>query len=361
MVEVKLEGLTKYFDDVRAVEDLDLIVRDKEFLTLLGPSGCGKTTILRCIAGLERPTRGKIFIGEKLVTDLPPKDRNIAMVFQSYALYPHMTVYDNIAFPLKLRKSPKDEIERRVQETSKLLGIGDLLDRKPKQLSGGQRQRVALGRSIIRHPSVFLLDEPLSNLDAKLRVQMRGELKRLQRRLETTLIYVTHDQVEAMTMSDRIVILNDGLMQQTGSSIEIYDHPKNLFIAGFIGSPSMSLIECSMIERENEAFLDAGEFTVNIPEGLEKIINEKASELVLGVRSEDISMSRESKPSSFKVEIYVLEHVGSKILATLKAGKHLITVDVDASFKGDIGDEVFISFNTEKIHVFDKKTQEAII
>src|SRR5574342_324453 len=246
MAQVMMKGLNKKFDEVHAVKDVNLHIRDKEFVVLVGPSGCGKSTTLRMVAGLEEITAGEIVIGDRVVNDLPPKDRDIAMVFQNYALYPHMTVYDNMAFGLKMRKFPKPEIARRVQEAAEILGIHELLRRKPRQLSGGQRQRVAVGRAIVRHPRVFLFDEPLSNLDAKLRVQMRVELKKLHLRLGTTAIYVTHDQVEAMTLGDRVVVMKDGVVQQVGEPLELYGRPANKFVAGFIGSPAMNFVDVSI-------------------------------------------------------------------------------------------------------------------
>src|SRR5499427_5691286 len=249
MAQVLMKELNKKYDEVHAVKDVNLHIRDKEFIVLVGPSGCGKSTTLRMVAGLEEITSGEISIGDRVVNDLPPKDRDIAMVFQNYALYPHMTVYDNMAFGLKMRKFPKAEIAKRVQDAAEILGIQELLKRKPRQLSGGQRQRVAVGRAIVRHPQVFLFDEPLSNLDAKLRVQMRVELKRLHDRLETTAIYVTHDQVEAMTLGDRVVVMKDGLVQQVGEPLTIYAKPRNRFVAGFIGSPAMNFVDCTVVQN----------------------------------------------------------------------------------------------------------------
>ncbi|HDJ83484.1 MAG TPA: ABC transporter ATP-binding protein, partial [Desulfurococcaceae archaeon] len=262
MVSVRLENLTKCFGRVIAVNNLNLEIKDGEFVALLGPSGCGKTTTLLMIAGIYKPTKGYIYFDDVIVNDLPPKDRNIGMVFQSYALYPHMRVFDNIAFPLKLQKLPKEEIKKRVLETAKLLRIEDLLNRKPAQLSGGQQQRVALARALAKQPNLFLMDEPLSNLDAKLRVIMRAELKRLQKSLGITTIYVTHDQVEAMTMADRIAVLNKGELQQYSTAEELYSKPSNLFVAGFIGSPPMNFIECTLVERDNKYYLDASDFSI---------------------------------------------------------------------------------------------------
>src|SRR5213595_3100949 len=265
MAQVVLKDLNKKYDEVHAVKDVNLTIRDKEFMVLVGPSGCGKTTTLRMVAGLEEITAGEIAIGDRIVNDLPPKDRDIAMVFQNYALYPHMTVYDNMAFGLKMRKFPKPEIEKRVKDAAEILGIQDLLKRKPRQLSGGQRQRVAVGRAIVRHPQVFLFDEPLSNLDAKLRVQMRVELKRLHERLETTAIYVTHDQVEAMTLGDRVVVMKDGVVQQVGEPLELYDRPANRFVAGFIGSPAMNFAEVTIGSTGGELWAEAPGLRIGIP------------------------------------------------------------------------------------------------
>ena len=266
MASVTFEHVFKRFGDVIAVNDLSITVADKEFLVFVGPSGCGKTTSLRLLAGLEEISDGRILIGDRVVNDVPPKDRDIAMVFQSYALYPHMSVYDNMAFGLKLRKTPKAEIDKKVKEAADLLGIGMLLDRKPKQLSGGQRQRVAVGRAIVRDPAVFLFDEPLSNLDAKLRVQTRAEISKLHQRLGTTFIYVTHDQVEAMTMASRIAVMKDGLLQQIDTPQHLYDHPNNVFVAGFIGSPSMNFFDATMVEQDGKLFVDSGTFKVQVPD-----------------------------------------------------------------------------------------------
>ena len=265
MAQVVLKDLNKKYDEVHAVKDVNLTIRDKEFMVFVGPSGCGKTTTLRMVAGLEEITSGEISIGDRVVNDLPPKDRDIAMVFQNYALYPHMSVYDNMAFGLKMRKFPKPEIDKRVQDAAEILGIQELLKRKPRQLSGGQRQRVAVGRAIVRHPQVFLFDEPLSNLDAKLRVQMRVELKRLHERLETTAIYVTHDQVEAMTLGSRVVVMKDGWVQQVGEPMEIYSRPQNRFVAGFIGSPAMNFIPSTIGEKNGALFAEASGVKIKIP------------------------------------------------------------------------------------------------
>ncbi|GBC75149.1 Trehalose import ATP-binding protein SugC [archaeon HR06] len=354
MVEVILENLTKYFGNVRAVENLNLKIRDKEFLTLLGPSGCGKTTTMRLIAGLETPTKGNIYIGDRLVNDLPPKDRDVAMVFQSYALYPHMTVRDNLAFPLKMRKYPKQEIEERVKRVSELLQISELLDRKPKQLSGGQQQRVALGRAIVREPKVFLMDEPLSNLDAKLRVYMRAELKGLQKRLGITTIYVTHDQIEAMTMSDRIALLNAGILQQLGTPEEIYEKPANLFVAGFVGSPPMNFFETSYVEKNGNVYLDSGSFQYNVTEFKDILSKFSGSKFVLGVRPEHITFDKQKKSEdSIEGEIFVTEPLGAETIVDVKVGDNIVRVRVPYTVYHQIGEKVWLTFDRQKIHIFD--------
>ncbi len=363
MAGIKLKDVSKHFGEVRAVDDVTLDIKDKEFITLLGPSGCGKTTTLRLIAGLETLTTGDIYIGDGLVNDLPPKDRDIAMVFQSYALYPHMNVYNNMAFPLKVRKIPKDETMKKVKYAADLLGIGELLERKPKQLSGGQRQRVALGRAIVRSPKVFLMDEPLSNLDAKLRVYMRAELIRLQKKLATTLIYVTHDQVEAMTMSDRVSIMNFGKILQVDSPHSIYKEPVDTFVAGFIGSPPTNFIDCSYFEKKGKAYLDAGQFKIEITK-FKDIVEKKAkdSELILGVRPEDVRVHKEkAKGEVIDSEVYAAEPLGAEIIVTLKTGENLVKAKAGPDFKATIGERMYITINKEKMHIFDKPTGVMII
>src|SRR5512136_176783 len=289
MASVTYEKVTKRFGDVIAVNNLSLTIADKEFLVLVGPSGCGKTTALRLLAGLEEISAGNILIGERVVNDVAPKDRDIAMVFQSYALYPHMSVYDNMAFGLRLRKTPKAEIDRRVKEAADILGIGELLTRKPKQLSGGQRQRVALGRAIVREPKVFLFDEPLSNLDAKLRVQTRAEISKLHQRLETTFIYVTHDQTEAMTMGSRIAVMKDGVLQQIDTPQTLYDRPGNIFVAGFIGSPAMNFFDVRLGSSDGKLVIDGGSFKLEVPSDRATALQSYVGkELVLGVRPENL-------------------------------------------------------------------------
>lgn len=359
MARVTIKGLTKAFGETVAVKDLDLEVKDGSFVVLLGPSGCGKTTTLRCISGLETPDKGDIYIGDMLVNDVVPKERDIAMVFQSYALYPHMKVFDNIAFPLKMRKVPKEETRKRVQNTAELLRITHLLDRRPKQLSGGEAQRTALGRAIVRDPKVFLMDEPLSNLDAKLRIYMRAELKRLQKELGVTTVYVTHDQVEAMTMADKVAIMNKGMLQQLGDASDIFSHPANLFVAGFIGSPPMNLIDCSMTEKDGRAYLDAGDFTLTIPSDVKEIVEKKSagSEFILGVRPEDISLDvKRASGAIMKSEVYITEPLGSETIVDVQVSDKIIKSRTTPDFKAAPGDTVWLSINSERIHIFDKKT-----
>ncbi|ALV63592.1 MalK (Trehalose/maltose import ATP-binding protein) [Thermococcus sp. 2319x1] len=371
MVGVRLVGVWKVFGDVVAVRELSLEVRDGEFMILLGPSGCGKTTTLRMIAGLEEPTRGRIYIGDKLVADpekgvfVPPKDRDIAMVFQSYALYPHMTVYDNIAFPLKLRRVPRVEIDRRVREVAELLGLTELLGRKPRELSGGQRQRVALGRAIVRRPQVFLMDEPLSNLDAKLRVKMRAELKKLQRQLGVTTIYVTHDQVEAMTMGDRIAVMNQGVLQQVGSPDEVYDKPANTFVAGFIGSPPMNFLDASVTE---DGFVDFGEFRLKLLPDQFELLREKnlvGREVIFGIRPEDLydAMFAQVKipgENMVRAMVEIVENLGSEKIVHLRVGDVTFVGSFKPESKVQEGQEIDVVFDMKKIHIFNKTTGKAI-
>jgi multiple sugar transport system ATP-binding protein len=363
LARVLLKDVTKRFGEVVAVNSLSLEVKDKEFLVLLGPSGCGKTTVLRCIAGLETPEEGEIYIGDRLVNDLDPKERDIAMVFQSYALYPHMTVYANLSFPLENLKFPKDEIKTKVQKVAELLKIETLLNRKPKQLSGGQRQRVALGRAMVRDPHVFLMDEPLSNLDAKLRVYMRAELKKLQKELGVTTIYVTHDQVEAMTMGDNIAILNEGTLQQTGTPDEIYFHPSNVFVAGFIGSPPTNFFECTLMKGV-PYILDAGEFKYPLPEHVAEAAKECASDAcILGVRPQDVLVYKDAKRKKglIKAVLDVVEPLGDVMILDLKVGDYLVKAVVGPDFKAKWGDELWIAFPADKIHIFDKKTGATLV
>jgi len=365
LARVAIKNLTKRFGDVEAAKNVSLDIGDKEFLVLLGPSGCGKTTTLRCVAGLETPDEGEVYIGDELVNDLPPKDRDVAMVFQSYALYPHMKVYDNIAFPLKMRKRPKTEIDKRVKEVAQLLRISHLLDRKPKQLSGGEAQRVALGRSIVREPKVFLMDEPLSNLDAKLRLYMRAELKKLQRDLGVTTIYVTHDQAEAMTMADRVVLMNLGRLQQVAGPYDMFSHPETLFVAGFIGSPPMNFINCTFLEENGGGYLDAAVFKLKLAKKVFHAIKERASssELILGLRPENLSIVEEVEGTVNYIpgEVYVVEPLGSETVVDVKVGEDLIKLKEKPAFTAKMGQKVKMVFDENSMHLFDKKTEKAIL
>ena len=366
MASVRLNNVTKVFDNkVVAVRDVNVDIADKEFVVLVGPSGCGKSTTLRMIAGLEEVTEGEIYIGDRLVNDVPPKDRDIAMVFQNYALYPHMTVYQNMAFGLKLRKYPKKEIDRRVREAAEILGIADLLDRKPKALSGGQRQRVAVGRAIVRKPKVFLFDEPLSNLDAKLRVQMRTEISKLHQRLETTMIYVTHDQVEAMTMGDRIVVMRDGVVQQIDTPLALYNHPRNKFVAGFIGSPSMNFIEGKIV-RADGLWFDEGGFRVPVsPERQDDLAGYVDRPVILGIRPEHISLPRggvaTASAGRVRTVVEVVEPMGSELYLYLRAGGSDVVARVPTAGDQPVeGEELSVLFDMQKAHFFDPDTEETI-
>jgi multiple sugar transport system ATP-binding protein len=359
MARVVLENISKKFGNVEAVKNFDLTVEDKEFAILVGPSGCGKSTALRMVAGLEEPTSGKIYIGDREVNDLPPKDRDIAMVFQEYALYPHMSVFKNMAFGLKLRKFAKTEIDQRVKEASEILSIQNLLDRKPKQLSGGQRQRVAVGRAIVRKPAVFLFDEPLSNLDAKLRVQMRAELSKLHDRLQTTIIYVTHDQVEAMTMGTKIVVMKDGLIQQVGSPLDVYNFPVNQFVAGFIGSPVMNFVSCRIVSRDGRLFIDAEAFQLPLPEGRISLYQRLAgSEAILGIRPTDIydrlHCPESIKKNTIKAVVEVIEPLGSETHLNVTAGNHHLIACVDVQTPARVHQEVDLALDLDKMHLFEK-------
>ncbi len=367
MANVMYENMTKAWGEVVGVNNLSLDVPDKEFLVLVGPSGCGKSTALRCLAGLEEITAGNIYIGDRVVNDIPPKDRDIAMVFQSYALYPHMTVYDNMAFGLKLRKTPKTEINKRVEEAAQVLGITQLLDRKPKQMSGGQRQRVALGRAIVRNPAVFLLDEPLSNLDAKLRVQTRAEISKLHQRLGTTFIYVTHDQVEALTMADRISVMKDGVLQQVDSPQSLYDHPGNIFVAGFIGSPAMNFFSGTITGTTDEMYADSGPVRIRLAQAeIEQLGQENIGrEVVFGVRPEDIHhpqyVPAGVNEQTFECTVDVTELMGNEIFVYLMIGEDLTFIArVDPRSDLRPGDKVNVVFNADKVHIFDRSTEKNI-
>ena len=363
MAQVVLKDLNKKFDEVHAVKDVNLTIRDKEFMVFVGPSGCGKTTTLRMVAGLEEITSGEISIGDRIVNDLPPKDRDIAMVFQNYALYPHMSVYDNMAFGLKMRKFPKPEIAKRVGEAAEILGIHELLKRKPRQLSGGQRQRVAVGRAIVRHPQVFLFDEPLSNLDAKLRVQMRVELKRLHERLETTAIYVTHDQVEAMTLGSRVVVMKDGYVQQVGEPMEIYSRPQNRFVAGFIGSPAMNFIPTVLSEQGGAIYAEATGLKVKVPaERAARLGAYKGQTVTLGIRPEDlrVTSSSDNGDQSFDAIVDVVEPLGAEILLDVTVAGQSVVARVEPSIKARPHDKIRMAFVPERTHFFDTKTEAVI-
>ncbi|HEX5611638.1 MAG TPA: sn-glycerol-3-phosphate ABC transporter ATP-binding protein UgpC [Burkholderiales bacterium] len=364
MATVTIRDLNKKYDGgFHAVKDVNLEIRDKEFLVLVGPSGCGKTTTLRMIAGLEEITSGEILIGKDVVNDLPPMDRNIAMVFQNYALYPHKSVYDNMAFGLQMRKYPKTEIETRVREAAGILGIQSLLERKPRQLSGGQRQRVAVGRAIVRHPEVFLFDEPLSNLDAKLRVQMRVELKRLHERLETTAIYVTHDQVEAMTLGDRVVVMKDGWVQQVGEPLELYGRPANRFVAGFIGSPSMNFVDVTISESGGAAWASAEGLRLKVPPQFAEAMRARlGSRLTLGVRPEALHLANGSDAPEFTLQtsVDVLEPLGNEILVNFRAGGAPMVARVDPGVRLKAHEPVRMALDPQRVHFFDAKTEAAI-
>ena len=376
MARVRLEGIRKmYQDGTVAVHGVDLDVADGEFVVLVGPSGCGKSTTLRMIAGLESITAGKLMIGDRVVNDVPPKDRDIAMVFQSYALYPHMTVRENLAFALKLRGSSKAEIEKRVEQAATILGIHDFLDRTPKQLSGGQRQRVALGRAIVRQPQVFLFDEPLSNLDAQLRVQMRREIARLHQELAATMIYVTHDQVEAMTLGDRIVVMNKGHVQQIDSPMNLYDHPRNRFVAGFIGSPAMNFVDGTVAASDSLEFVAEGNaFTFGVPPALaERIRGLEGRPLTLGIRPEDVSVVIESGPTIFLGEstivhppitapacLDLVEALGNEVFVYATVGPYSITARIAPQPLPALGKPISLAFDLAKAHFFDRETGDRV-
>lgn len=365
MASVTYRNVYKRFGEFTAVNDLNIEIADKEFVVFVGPSGCGKSTSLRMLAGLEEISDGEILIGDRVVNDVPPKDRDIAMVFQSYALYPHMSVYDNMAFGLKLRKTPKAEIDRRVKEAAEILGLSTLLDRKPKALSGGQRQRVAVGRAIVREPAVFLMDEPLSNLDAKLRVSARAEISKLHKRLGTTFIYVTHDQVEAMTMGDRIMVINEGILQQIDSPRNLYNKPSNVFVAGFIGSPSMNFFDSTLVSEEGRLFVDAGDFRVHVPENRKQAYGDYVGkQVIFGIRPEHIygvpyvPPDVDEAPLSAKVE--VIELLGHELHLIVNSGNNNFVSIVDTRMAPSVGSEVNLAINADLMHLFDKDTEIAI-
>jgi multiple sugar transport system ATP-binding protein len=363
MARVAMRSLNKKYDEVHAVIDVNLDIKDQEFVVLVGPSGCGKTTTLRMVAGLESITSGHISIDDKIVNQLPPMDRDIAMVFQNYALYPHMSVYDNMAFGLKMRKFAKDEIDRRVKEAADILGIQDYLKRKPRQLSGGQRQRVALGRAIVRHPQVFLFDEPLSNLDAKLRVQMRVELKKLHERLGTTAIYVTHDQVEAMTLGDRVVVMRDGRVQQVGDPMELYNQPANRFVAGFIGSPAMNFAEVRVAGDAGAVWAEGEGIRIKVPpELVDRVGPYAGKQVTLGIRPEDMRIAPESEAGDLWVEaaVEVVERLGSEILLDIAVGGATMVASVEPTAKAKVHERLRLALNPDRLHFFDNQTERAL-
>ncbi len=363
MAKVELINIHKtYENSFKAVDNANFTVEDKEFVILVGPSGCGKTTTLRMIAGLESISDGQIIIDGKVINDVAPKDRDIAMVFQNYALYPHMTVYQNMAFALKLRKYSKKDIDKKIQETAQLLDIKSLLDRKPKQLSGGQRQRVALGRAIVRRPKVFLFDEPLSNLDAKLRVQMRAEIIKLHQSLQSTMVYVTHDQIEAMTMGDKIVVMKDGVIQQVNTPINVYNQPTNLFVASFIGSPSMNLIEGKLIKENNELIFKTDNFSLKIPTSKRKSIEKYSNgNIILGIRPENVYDSNFAEMAEFPQEINticeIVEPMGNEFIIYLSKGKSKITARIHPKKLPIVGSEIKVKLDMNYAHFFDIETE----
>lgn len=366
MASVTFRHVGKRWGDFQAIKDLNLDIKDKEFLVLVGPSGCGKSTALRMLAGLEEVTDGEILIGDRVVNDVPPKDRDIAMVFQSYALYPHMSVYDNMAFGLKLRKMSKTDIDARVKTAAEQLGITHLLERKPKALSGGQRQRVALGRAIVREPSVFLMDEPLSNLDAKLRVQTRAEISKLHQRLNTTFIYVTHDQVEALTMADRIAVMKDGILQQLDTPQNLYDRPRNVFVAGFIGSPSMNFFNATLTGTRDEMYIDAGGFRVRVPaERSGNLGGHLGKKVTFGIRPEDIHAANFVPPGvngqRVTAKTEVTELMGNEIFLYLDANGSSFIARVDPRARVANGEVVDVVFNMDNIQVFDTETELSVL
>jgi len=367
MAKVVLENVYKiYSGDVVAVNDANLEIEDEEFVVLVGPSGCGKSTTLRMIAGLEEISKGDILIDGRKVNDVPPKNRDIAMVFQNYALYPHMTVYKNMAFGLKLRRYPKAEIDTRVRDAAEILGIEELLERKPKALSGGQRQRVAVGRAIVRKPKAFLFDEPLSNLDAKMRVQMRTEISKLHTRLSSTMIYVTHDQVEAMTMGDRIVVMKDGLIQQVATPLDLYGNPVNRFVAGFIGSPPMNFFEGVIEQKNGSLFFTEENFSVLVEDSqASKLSGFAGKPITFGVRPEDIQdvlyATNPNPKHQLKARVEVLEPMGAEVFLYLNTGKHTFIARVDVHGNADVNQELTLVLDMKKTHFFDSESGETIV
>jgi ABC-type sugar transport system ATPase subunit len=360
-VKVTFENVTKKFANFTAVDNLNMKFNDGEFIALLGPSGCGKTTTLLMIAGIYKPTTGYIMFDDKIMNDVLPKNRNLGMCFQSYALYPHMTVFENIAFPLKIKKVPRNEIEKRAKEAANKVEIGHLLERKPGQLSGGQQQRVSLARALVKEPEIMLLDEPLSNLDARLRINMRAEIKKLQKDLGINMVFVTHDQTEALSMADRIAIINKGKLQDFNTPEELYENPKNLFIANFIGNPPMNFIDVTVVEESGRLFLKNEVFKLELPESAKDRFDfvSCSKELVLGVRPEDLAITGDGV-NTVRAEIYVVEPLGRDKLVDINVGKLRFKILAPSEFVGDIGERVNIALNFNKIHLFDKTTEDSI-
>ena len=363
MTNLRIENLTKNYGNVKALDDFSLEIKSGEFMVLLGPSGCGKTTAVRCIAGLVSPTNGQIYIGDQPVNDLPPKDRDVAMVFQNYALYPHMSVYDNIAFPLKMRKKPRLQIEEKISYVADLLGMKDLLNRKPKELSGGQMQRVALGRALVREPKVFLMDEPLSNLDAKLRMYMRTEIKKLQKKVGITTLYITHDQIEAMSMADKIAVMNGGLLQQVGTPQQVYNEPTNTFVAGFIGSPSMNFLECRLIGDDSSAIhLESDNISFNLPYTTTTRTSSKVAlpkNVTIGMRPKDLVLLENENSTDIKMkgQITFTEMLGDDSIVEVKIGSNLIKVaNANSNFDLTVGQDVMFGIPYSKVHFFEKES-----
>jgi len=359
-----LEKLTKKFGSALAVDGIDLEISDKEFFVLLGPSGCGKTTTLNMIAGLEPITSGKIYFDGTLVNDIPPERRDVAMVFQSYALYPQMNAFDNIAFPLKIRKLSTGDVKSRVEKTAEMLHIRPMLKKKPHELSGGERQRVALARAIVREPKAFLMDEPLSNIDAKLRVYMRAELIRLQKDLQITTVYVTHDQVEAMSMADRIAIMNQGKVAQVSDAMTIFNHPADSFVGGFVGTPPMNFFDSEFMKKGQQAFLHTPHFTIKLGDELAKLVEEKAtgSELTIGVRPQDLSVTpRKTSEEDFEAEVYAVEPLGTETVVDLRVDDKIVKVVASHAFDSKIMDRVWASVNKHRMHLFNRSDGKAIL
>ena len=366
MTSVSIKDLTKGYGKVEAIKNVNLEIKNKEFFVLLGPSGCGKTTLLLCIAGLLKPDKGEIWLGDRLVSSakqfIPPQERMISMVFQDYALYPHLTVFKNIAFPLEIKKVSTQEIEQKVKSIAKFLGISHLLDRKPGQLSGGERQRVALARALIKEPELLLMDEPLANLDAKIRVYMRAELKKLQRSLGTTIVYVTHDQVEAMSMADRVGVMSAGTLQQVASPTELYDHPGNTFVAGFIGSPPMNMFYGNLTKKGDYTIIDTESFKFKLPPQIKEIVGvSNFSEVVLGIRPEHVMLSNKSGENVFQAKVIHVELLGRELNVHLMIGNKEIVMVTKPETELKVGDEVKITFDENKVYLFDKKTGKLIV